>query len=205
MFLPGQGGVAGVSATPKKCLRCPFISEHISPRYWVGSPENTLPLLPGRDVGAKSLGRGNPNKKQTNKKLESWRRRYWATAAVQIIMVLRTLNAMSTLIDSCDMNDARPLRTVQGGAASGSVPQRSPPSATGSPTRPPCHARGRGRTATGSTPTSTRTHRLFQVTSHALECIESPKQKDRTGAYPAREEHQRLLHPGGQPTEQQTL
>ena len=71
-------------------------------------------------------------------------------------------HAMSTLTDSCDMNDARPLRTVQDGAASGSVPQRSPPSATGGPTRPPCHARGPGRKATGSTSTSTRT-RHFQV------------------------------------------
>ena len=34
---------------------------------------------------------------------------------------------------------------------------------------------------------------------------EKVQNKDRTGAYPAREEHQRLLHPGGQPTGQQTL
>ena len=55
-----------------------------------------------------------------------------------------------------------PMRAFQGGAASGSAPQSSPPSATGGPSWPLCHARGRGW-ATCSTSTSTRTHWLFQV------------------------------------------
>ena len=48
-------------------------------------------------------------------------------------------------------NGARPLRSLQGGAAPGSEPQRSPPSATGGPSHPPCCARGRWRRATGRT------------------------------------------------------
>ena len=48
-------------------------------------------------------------------------------------------------------NGARPLRSLQGGAAPDSEPQRSPPSATGGPSHPPCCARGRWRRVTGRT------------------------------------------------------
>ena len=48
-------------------------------------------------------------------------------------------------------NGARPLRSLQGGAAPGSEPQWSPPSATGGPSQPPCCARGRWRRAIGHT------------------------------------------------------
>ena len=54
----------------------------------------------------------------------------------------------------CDRNDARPLRTLQGGAASGSEPQRSPPPTTGGLSRPLWRARGRQRKATGGPNTS---------------------------------------------------
>ena len=57
MSLPGQVGVAGVSATPKKMPQVStdgFISQYISPSYRVGSPENNVTVLPGQDVGAKS-------------------------------------------------------------------------------------------------------------------------------------------------------
>ena len=48
-------------------------------------------------------------------------------------------------------NGARPLRSLQGGAVPGSDSQRSPPSATGGPSQPPCCVRGRWRRATGRT------------------------------------------------------
>ena len=48
-------------------------------------------------------------------------------------------------------NGARPLRSLRGGAALGSDPQRNPPSATGGPSQPPCCARGRWGRATGRT------------------------------------------------------
>ncbi|KAK7096015.1 hypothetical protein V1264_005362 [Littorina saxatilis] len=56
--------------------------------------------------------------------------------------------------DRRDTHGARPLRSLQGEAAAGSKPQRSPTSATGGPSRPSCCARGRRRNATGSTTTT---------------------------------------------------
>ena len=56
---------------------------------------------------------------------------------------------MTTLGDSIDGNGARPVRIPQAGAVPGSVPQRSPPSATGGPFVSSCGARGQARTATG--------------------------------------------------------
>ncbi|KAK7113996.1 hypothetical protein V1264_000134 [Littorina saxatilis] len=54
-----------------------------------------------------------------------------------------------TLGDRIDSNGARPVRIHQAGAAPGSAPQRSPPSATGGPFISSCGARGRERKATG--------------------------------------------------------
>ena len=48
-------------------------------------------------------------------------------------------------------NRARPLRSLQAGAAPGSEPQRSPSSETWGPSQPPCCARGLWRKATGRT------------------------------------------------------
>ncbi|KAK7107715.1 hypothetical protein V1264_015589 [Littorina saxatilis] len=48
-----------------------------------------------------------------------------------------------TLGDRIDSNGARPVRIHQAGAAPGSAPQRSPPSATGGPFISSCGARGR--------------------------------------------------------------
>ena len=60
-------------------------------------------------------------------------------------------SAMTTRSMRLVRNGARPLRSLQGGAAPGSEPQRSPPSATGGPSHPPCCARGRWRRVTGRT------------------------------------------------------
>ncbi|KAK7100087.1 hypothetical protein V1264_023087 [Littorina saxatilis] len=54
-----------------------------------------------------------------------------------------------TLGDRIDSNGARPVRIHQAGAAPGSAPRRSPPSATGGPFISSCGARGRERKATG--------------------------------------------------------
>ncbi|KAK7116427.1 hypothetical protein V1264_002111 [Littorina saxatilis] len=54
-----------------------------------------------------------------------------------------------TLGNRIDSNGARPVRIHQAGAAPGSAPQRSPPSATGGPFISSCGARGRERKATG--------------------------------------------------------
>ena len=48
-------------------------------------------------------------------------------------------------------NRARLLRSLQGGAAPGSEPQQSPPSATGGPSQLPCCAWGQWRRVTGRT------------------------------------------------------
>ncbi|KAK7098857.1 hypothetical protein V1264_003079 [Littorina saxatilis] len=50
-----------------------------------------------------------------------------------------------TLGNRIDSNGARPVRIHQAGAAPGSAPQRSPPSATGGPFISSCGARGRER------------------------------------------------------------
>ena len=68
-----------------------------------------------------------------------------------------------TMPDICDSNGARPLKTPQDGAAPGSEPQRSPPSTTGGPSRPPCHARRRQRKATGSRTALAKKNEPFTV------------------------------------------
>ena len=59
---------------------------------------------------------------------------------------------MMTRGDHANRNGAGPVRFPQAGAAPGSVPQRSPPSATGGPFVSPCGVRGRARRATGRKP-----------------------------------------------------
>ncbi|KAK7093845.1 hypothetical protein V1264_007532 [Littorina saxatilis] len=85
---------------------------------------------------------------------------------------------------STDGNGARPLRTPQGGAVSGPMPQRDPAPTIGGPSCPSCHARGRGRRVTGTTTTRKKPSRAT-FSGHALERRKYPEQEDRVGAYPA--------------------
>ena len=55
---------------------------------------------------------------------------------------------MTTTLSTTQDNDARPLKSLQGGAASGSVTRRNPTSTTGGPSQSR-DARGRGRKTTG--------------------------------------------------------
>ncbi|KAK7101835.1 hypothetical protein V1264_020159 [Littorina saxatilis] len=90
---------------------------------------------------------------------------------------VHALTQMMTQSTSTDGNGARPLRTPQGGAASGPMPQRDPAPTTGGPSRLSCHARGRGRKVTGTTTTRKKPsqQRPFQVMHWNAESILNKK------------------------------
>ena len=80
---------------------------------------------------------------------------------------------MATPPSSSVVNSTYPLRSLQGGAALGFEPQRSPPSATSGPSQTPCCAWGRWRTATPADTKEEEIRPAHGGTQNSNECLNS--------------------------------